>query len=133
MLHNPPIFRKLFTILKPFAKLRLRVAEHDSPHSFIASHNSARLSSRSCAQTCGSQISQKFERIKEGLEQRALCSGKKKRHLLSTDTITLLHVKGSHYTFFQGHSTPKPKIYLPDYRGGGEIKSDVSGRKNVDA
>jgi len=120
MLHNPLIFHKLFTLPKPIAKLRRTLLNMtDSADSFITSQNSARrnfraLSSRACAQTSGSQFSQKFERIKEGLEHRALCCEKKKRHLLSTDTITLLQLKGSHYTFFQGHSTSKPKIYLPD-------------------
>jgi len=28
----------------------------------------------------------------------------------------LQQVKDSNYTFFQGHSTSKPKVYLPDYK-----------------
>jgi hypothetical protein len=122
MLRNPPIFRQLFTIPKPYAKLRRMLLNMtDSADSFITSHNSARrnfraLSDRDCAQTSGPHFNQKFERIKEDLEQRALCCGKKNRHLLSTDTITLLQVKGSHYTYFQGHFTYKPKVYLPDYK-----------------
>jgi len=62
MLHNPPIFHKLFTIPKPFAKLRRMLLNMtDSADSFITSHNSARrnfrgLSCRDCAQTSGPQF-----------------------------------------------------------------------------
>jgi hypothetical protein len=84
MLHNPQIFHKLFTMPKPFAKLRrmlLNMTDRRTDRqtdSFITSHNSARwnfraLSGRNCVQNSGPQFSQKSERIKEGLEQRALC------------------------------------------------------------
>jgi hypothetical protein len=134
MLHNPPIFHKLSTIPKPFAKLRRQllnitaltaVLRHITPLDGILEHFQAvfvfKLLDLSSARS--------WENKGRSRRASALLR-EEERHLLSTDPITLLQVKGSHYTSFQGHSTSKTQIYLLDYKE--KIKTDVFGRTNVD-